>query len=74
LNYRCIKPYNLVIQKWYSWYLVYIKVVSKNSHEISIILLSWHDEQLARKAILNYIKSERSPKTTKLVVESCYHM
>jgi hypothetical protein len=61
-------------KKWYSWYLVYIEVLSRNSHEMSGVLLWWHDEQLTGKLFLNYIKSGRSPKITKLVGASCYHM
>jgi hypothetical protein len=61
-------------KKWYSWYLVYIETISSNSHEMSSILLSWHDEQLTGKVVLNYRKSGRSPKNTKLVGTSCYHM
>jgi hypothetical protein len=61
-------------KKWDSWYLVYIDAVSSNSHEMSSILLSWHDEQLTGKVFLNYRKSGRSQKITKLVGPSCYHM
>jgi hypothetical protein len=61
-----MKSYNLAIQKSYSWYLVYIETVSSNSHEMSSILLSWHDEQLTGKVVLNYRKSERSSKTRNL--------
>jgi hypothetical protein len=53
---------------------VYIETVSSNSHEMSSILLSWHDEQLTGKVVLNYKKPGRSPKITKLVDELCYHM
>jgi hypothetical protein len=61
-------------RKWYSWYLVYIEAVFRNSHELSSIFLPWHDEQHTGKVFLNYRKSVRSPKITKLIGVSCYHM
>jgi hypothetical protein len=61
-------------KKWYSWYLVYIEALSNNSHEMLSMLLSWHDEQLTGKVVLNYRKSGRTPKITKLDGASCYHM
>jgi hypothetical protein len=61
-------------KKWYPWYLLYTETVSSNSHEISSILLTWHDEQLTGKVVLNYTKSRQRPKNTKLVGTSCYHM
>ena len=61
-------------KKWYSWCLAYVEAVSRNSHEITSILLSKHGDVLAVKVYLNYIKFKRSPKIMKLVEVSCYRM
>ena len=45
----------------------YCEVVSRNGPEISDILFTKHDRELACEVFLNSIKSKRSPKIMKLV-------
>jgi hypothetical protein len=53
---------------------MYFEVVSRNSHKILIVLLPYHDQQLAWKVLVNYIKSERSSKIMKLVWISSFEL
>jgi hypothetical protein len=74
LNYRCMKWYNLAFQKMiFLTFGVYWGCIQELTWNASI-LLPWHDEQLTGKVFLNYRKSGRSVKITKLAGTSCYHM